>query len=202
MQAFGHGAAGGLPARVGSTGRLAGRGSCLFPTRSQAKEACEAGKVEVNGGARQAAPPGPSGDRLTVTRGAGDRREIVVQGLAERSIPKRGHARLYEDVTPPASGGLGGAPARPAARATGGRAGRTSGTEGRGFDGRADRRRDGLRSKVEGMVDGIRNRGGLRGLLSLLRARLKVDTELKAVIDHEAPKSSPQVRLRGRGDGR
>ncbi len=40
------------------------------------------------------------GDRLTVSRAEGVRRELVVLGLAERSIRKADARKLYEDVTP------------------------------------------------------------------------------------------------------
>ena len=75
--------------------------SCLFPTRSRAKAACDSGKVDVNGsrskGHREIRP----GDRLAITRSGGVRREVVVMGLADRSIPKAEARLLYEDVTPP-----------------------------------------------------------------------------------------------------
>ena len=75
--------------------------SCLFSTRSQAKAACEGGKVDVNGASAKSHREIRVGDRLTVTRGPGIRRELVVQGLADRSIPKAQARMLYEDVTPP-----------------------------------------------------------------------------------------------------
>ena len=44
------------------------------------------------------------GDRIGRRRAAtGSRRELVVRGLAERSIPKAEARELYEDVTPPAA---------------------------------------------------------------------------------------------------
>jgi len=74
--------------------------ACLFPTRSQAKAACDGGKVEVNGSRGKAHREIRVGDRLTVTRGPGIRSQILVQGLADRSIPKAAARQLYEDVTP------------------------------------------------------------------------------------------------------
>ncbi|HEY6929433.1 MAG TPA: RNA-binding S4 domain-containing protein [Thermoanaerobaculia bacterium] len=74
--------------------------ACLFPTRSQAKAACDGGKVEVNGSRGKPHREIRVGDRLTVTRGPGLRSEILVRGLAERSIPKAEARQLYEDVTP------------------------------------------------------------------------------------------------------
>lgn len=40
------------------------------------------------------------GDRLAITTTRGPRRELVVRGLADRSIPKSEARKLYEDVTP------------------------------------------------------------------------------------------------------
>jgi ribosome-associated heat shock protein Hsp15 len=74
---------------------------CLFPTRSQAKAACEGGKVDVNGSRAKAHREIRAGDHLAITRAQGHRRELVVLGLADRSIPKREARKLYEDVTPP-----------------------------------------------------------------------------------------------------
>jgi ribosome-associated heat shock protein Hsp15 len=75
--------------------------ACLFPTRSQAKAACEGGKVDVNGSRAKAHREIRPGDRLTITRAEGIRREFLVKGLADRSIPKARARLLYEDVTPP-----------------------------------------------------------------------------------------------------
>ncbi len=75
--------------------------ACLYPTRSQAKAACEGGKVEVNGAHAKPHREVRPGDRLTITTRRGDPRELVVRGLAERSIPKAEARKLYEDVTPP-----------------------------------------------------------------------------------------------------
>jgi len=77
--------------------------ACLSPTRSQAKAACEGGKVEVNGARAKPHREIRPGDRLTITTPRGDPREIIVRGLAERSIPKAEARKLYEDVTPPVS---------------------------------------------------------------------------------------------------
>lgn len=77
--------------------------ACVFATRSQAKAACEGGKVDVN---RARAKPHRlvrAGDRVEVTTGPARRRLLVVRGVAERSIPKAQARALYEDVTPPPS---------------------------------------------------------------------------------------------------
>ncbi|HYV42657.1 MAG TPA: S4 domain-containing protein [Thermoanaerobaculia bacterium] len=75
--------------------------ACLFPTRSQAKTACEGGKVNVDGSRAKPHREIRPGNRLTITTRQGDPRELVVRGLADRSIPKAEARRLYEDVTPP-----------------------------------------------------------------------------------------------------
>jgi ribosome-associated heat shock protein Hsp15 len=74
--------------------------ACVFPTRSQAKAACEGGKVDVNGSRAKPHREIRPGDCLTVTRGGGARRELVVRRLEERSIRKAEARALYEDVTP------------------------------------------------------------------------------------------------------
>lgn len=77
--------------------------SCLFPTRSQAKAACEGGKVDVNGARAKPHREIRVGDRVVVSGREGARRELIVRGLAERSVPKAEARKLYEDVTPPPS---------------------------------------------------------------------------------------------------
>jgi ribosome-associated heat shock protein Hsp15 len=75
--------------------------ACLLPTRSRAKAACEGGKVSVNGARAKAHREIRPGDRVAITLGQGKQRELLVRGLAERSIPKAEARKLYEDVTPP-----------------------------------------------------------------------------------------------------
>lgn len=77
--------------------------ACLLPTRSQAKAACEGGKIEVNGVRGKPHREVGPGDRLTITMRSGDRREVVIRAVAERSIPKAEARKLYEDITPPPS---------------------------------------------------------------------------------------------------
>ena len=74
--------------------------ACLFPTRSQAKAACEGGKIDVNGSRAKPHREIRPGDRVAVTGRGALRREFLVRGLAERSIPRAEARRLYEDVTP------------------------------------------------------------------------------------------------------
>jgi ribosome-associated heat shock protein Hsp15 len=74
--------------------------ACVLATRSQAKAACEGGKVDVNGARAKPHRLLRVGDRVEVTMGAGRRRSLVVRGVAERSIPKGEARALYEDRTP------------------------------------------------------------------------------------------------------
>jgi ribosome-associated heat shock protein Hsp15 len=77
--------------------------ACVFPTRSQAKAACEGGKVDVAGARAKPHREVRAGDRVGVTGRDGTRRELLVKGLAAHSIPKARARALYEDVTPPPS---------------------------------------------------------------------------------------------------
>jgi ribosome-associated heat shock protein Hsp15 len=74
--------------------------ACLFKTRSEAKRACEGGKVDVN---RQGVKPHreiKEGDEIAITRPFGRRQTVIVRGLAEQHVPKAEARLLYEDVTP------------------------------------------------------------------------------------------------------
>lgn len=75
--------------------------ACVFPTRTQAKAACEGGKVDVAGERAKPHRQIRVGEHLGVSGRDGTRRELIVRGLAERSIPKAQARKLYEDVTPP-----------------------------------------------------------------------------------------------------
>jgi ribosome-associated heat shock protein Hsp15 len=74
--------------------------ACVYPTRSRAKDACDGGKVDVNGARAKPHREVRPGDRIGLAGHDGSRRELVVRGLAERSIPKAAARALYEDVTP------------------------------------------------------------------------------------------------------
>ncbi len=74
--------------------------SCLFKTRSEAKRACEGGKVEVNG---EHAKPNRNlreGDRLRISRGHGRHQDVIVRLLVEQHVKKAEARALYDDVTP------------------------------------------------------------------------------------------------------
>ncbi len=73
--------------------------SCLFKTRSQAKIACIAGKVEIN---KQKAKPHKKvkvGDVITITR-TGYKQTVIIKKLVDSNIPKKEARELYEDITP------------------------------------------------------------------------------------------------------
>ena len=55
----------------------------------------------MNGSRAKAHREVRAGDRIGLAGKDGSRRELVVRGLAERSIPKAAARALYEDVTPP-----------------------------------------------------------------------------------------------------
>lgn len=75
----------------------------MFPTRAQAKAACDGGKVDINGSRAKSHRDLKVGDRLTITTAGETRRQLVVRSLADRSIPKAQARALYDDVTPPLS---------------------------------------------------------------------------------------------------
>lgn len=74
--------------------------ACVVATRSQAKAACEGGKVDVNGLRAKPHRLVRAGDRIEITTGPGRRRSLVVRGVEERSIPRDRARELYEDRTP------------------------------------------------------------------------------------------------------
>ncbi len=74
--------------------------ACLFKTRSEAKRACEAGKVSVND---QTAKPNRQvreGDRIRIGRPFGRHQDIIVRIVIEQHIKKSEATALYDDVTP------------------------------------------------------------------------------------------------------
>ena len=75
--------------------------SCLFPTRSDAKKACTAGRIVINSQPAKAHRLIKSGDQITISQPHGRTQIVIVRGLADRSIPKADARGLYEDCTPP-----------------------------------------------------------------------------------------------------
>ena len=74
--------------------------ACLFKTRSEAKRACEGGKVEVNGEHAKPHRAVREGDRIRISRGAGRHQDVVVRILLEQHVKKSEARVLYDDVTP------------------------------------------------------------------------------------------------------
>jgi len=74
--------------------------SCLFKTRSEAKRACEGGKVTVNGEHAKPNRAIREGDRLRISRGFGRNQDIVVRLLIDQHVKKAEARVLYDDVTP------------------------------------------------------------------------------------------------------
>ena len=74
--------------------------TCLFKTRSEAKKACEGGKVDLNGQTAKPHREIKAGDEIEITRPLGRRQKVVVRGLAEQHIKKADARLLYEDLTP------------------------------------------------------------------------------------------------------
>jgi ribosome-associated heat shock protein Hsp15 len=74
--------------------------ACLFKTRSEAKRACEGGKVDVNGDHAKPNRSIREGDRLRISRGAGRFQDIVVRIVLEQHVKKSEARALYDDVTP------------------------------------------------------------------------------------------------------
>ena len=74
--------------------------ACLFKTRSEAKRACEGGKVDVNG---QTARPNRlirDGDRIRIGRPYGRHQNVIARLLIDQHVKKSEAKALYDDVTP------------------------------------------------------------------------------------------------------
>jgi ribosome-associated heat shock protein Hsp15 len=72
----------------------------LFKTRSEAKRACEGGKVEVNGDHAKPNRAIREGDRVRISRGQGRVQDVIVRILIDQHIKKTEARALYDDVTP------------------------------------------------------------------------------------------------------
>jgi ribosome-associated heat shock protein Hsp15 len=72
-----------------------------FKTRSLASDACDGGKVDVNGEAAKPSKQLRGGERIEITV-VGGRRILKVLGLSDRRGPATEARTLYEDLTPPA----------------------------------------------------------------------------------------------------
>ena len=74
--------------------------ACLFKTRSEAKRACEGGKVDVNGDHAKPNRAVREGDRVRISRGFGRFQDVVVRILIAQHVKKTEARALYDDVTP------------------------------------------------------------------------------------------------------
>ena len=74
--------------------------ACLFKTRSEAKRACEGGKIQVNGQAAKANRLVRDGDRLRIGRPYGRHQDIIVRLALAQHVKKSEAKALYDDVTP------------------------------------------------------------------------------------------------------
>lgn len=75
--------------------------ACLFRTRSEAQQACKAGRVDVNGQWAKPHREIRSGDEIIISRPHGRKQRIVVYALADRHVVRVEARGLYEDLTPP-----------------------------------------------------------------------------------------------------
>ena len=75
--------------------------ACLFKTRSEAKRACEGGKVDVNGDSAKPNRMIREGDRLRISRGQGRFQDVIVRIVMDQHVKKAEARALYDDVTPP-----------------------------------------------------------------------------------------------------
>ena len=75
--------------------------SCLCKTRSEAKRACEGGKIEVNGERAKPHRLIREGDRVRIGRPYGRHQDVVVRIVLAEHVRKTEARALYDDVTPP-----------------------------------------------------------------------------------------------------
>ena len=74
--------------------------ACLFKTRSEAKRACEGGKVEVNGDGAKPHRLVREGDRIRIGRGFGRFQDVIVRIAIAQHVKKSEARALYDDDTP------------------------------------------------------------------------------------------------------
>jgi ribosome-associated heat shock protein Hsp15 len=79
--------------------------ACLFRTRSEAKRACEGGKIDVNGDHAKPNRLVREGDRVRISRGAGRFQDVIVRIILEQHVKKTEARALYDDVTPKPTAG-------------------------------------------------------------------------------------------------
>ena len=74
--------------------------ACLFKTRSEAKRACEGGKVDVNGEKAKPHRMLREGDRIRISRGYGRNQDVVVRIAIDQHVKKSEARALYDDHSP------------------------------------------------------------------------------------------------------
>lgn len=74
--------------------------ACLFKTRSEAKRACEGGKIEVNGEHAKPHRAVREGDSIRISRPFGRHQDIVVRIVLDQHVKKAEARVLFDDVTP------------------------------------------------------------------------------------------------------
>jgi ribosome-associated heat shock protein Hsp15 len=74
--------------------------ACLFKTRSEAKRACEGGKVEVNGEHAKPHRAIREGDRVRISRGFGRHQDVIARIVIDQHVKKSEARALFDDVTP------------------------------------------------------------------------------------------------------
>ena len=74
--------------------------ACLFKTRSEAKRACEGGKVDVNGEKAKPHRMLREGDRIRISRGFGRNQDVVVRIAIDQHVKKSEARVLFDDLTP------------------------------------------------------------------------------------------------------
>lgn len=74
--------------------------ACLFKTRSEAKRACEGGKIEVNGEHAKPHRAVREGDRIRISRPFGRHQDVIVRIALDEHVKKAEARVLYDDVTP------------------------------------------------------------------------------------------------------
>ena len=74
--------------------------ACLFKTRSEAKRACEGGKIEVNGEHAKPHRAVREGDRIRISRPFGRHQDVIARIVLDQHVKKAEARVLYDDVTP------------------------------------------------------------------------------------------------------
>jgi ribosome-associated heat shock protein Hsp15 len=74
--------------------------ACLFKTRSEAKRACESGKIDVNSEPAKPHRQVREGDRIRIGRPFGRHQDVIVRIVLADHVKKAEARALYDDVTP------------------------------------------------------------------------------------------------------